>query len=113
MRIQGQTIEVFPLVEGTKDSHGNASRSFGEPFTVENVLWAPLSPEDSGIEFDELTSKKRRRFYLPEVDYDKFHNAKIKTIDGEWAVDGYPEIYMSHLCPSAWRATVVAEEYER
>lgn len=113
MRIQGQTIKVYPLVEGIRDSHGNARRSYGEPFVVENVLWAPLSPEDSGIEFDELTSKCRRRFYLPETDYSKFHNARIKTDDGEWDVEGYPKEYMAKLCPSAWRATVVAVKYER
>lgn len=113
MRIKGQTITVYPAKEGARDSHGNAERGFGEPFEVKNVLWAPLSPADSGIEFDELTAKRRCRFYLPETDYNKLHNAKIDTGDDEWKVVGYPEVYMAHLCPDVWRATVVAEKYER
>lgn len=100
------TVSVRPVVLGEPDSHGNRTRTLGDPVTLEGVVRAPAQPIETGIEGDFHGREVDETWYLLPGDLSCLTEGAEATMDdgSAWTVTGPPVVYP--ISPVPWTAYV-------
>lgn len=94
---KGRAIKVRPVVFGEADPYGNASRSFGEPIIVKDVLIAPGDPMGDIEDGRPDGAVVSYTLYVPKGVGASFRGARVEIGGEEFDVVGDPRSWPEEL----------------
>ena len=104
--MRGITVTIHPKAEVKYNSIGEATITYGQDITVENVIVAPSTSEEI-LDADNLYGKKAvYTLGIPKGDNNDWEDQWVSFFGLDWQTFGVPLEGIDELVPTAWNKKV-------
>ena len=111
-KISGEPVSLIPQVDGAEDAFGKATKTDGEPISIDNVLISPVTSSEVLATLNLSGRKAVCTLAIPKGDDHVWEDQFVSFWGHRWKVVGNVIQSMEHLTPLSWNKKVMVERYD-